>query len=57
VLIQRRIALFALVPIVSMAVAFFSTRAAVYTYVLLGLMHFFPGPVDDRIGTPAPEST
>jgi uncharacterized membrane protein len=55
-LVKRRIALFALVPIVSMAAAFFSTRIAVYTYVLLGMLHFMPGPVDDRIAAPASES-
>ena len=49
-LVKRRIALFALVPIISMAAAFFSTRISVYAYVLLGMMHFMPGPVDNRLG-------
>ena len=55
-LMRRRIALFAVVPMISMIIAFFSTRAAVYTYVLLALMHLFPGPVDDRIGAPSSDA-
>ncbi|MEO9136659.1 MAG: TMEM175 family protein [Casimicrobiaceae bacterium] len=52
-LIERRIELFALVPIVSMVVAFFSTRAAVYAYVLLVMVHFLRGRIDDHIAAPA----
>jgi uncharacterized membrane protein len=48
-LLRRRSALFALVPTISMAVAFVSTRAAIYAYVLLGALHFIPGRIDHRI--------
>jgi uncharacterized membrane protein len=52
-LLRRRIALFAFVPIVSMSVAFFSARAAVYVYMLMGAAHFLPGHIDERIDAPA----
>jgi uncharacterized membrane protein len=55
-LLRRRIGLFALVPVASMLVAPMSTRAAVYTYVLLGLVHFLPGRIDEHIAAPVAES-
>lgn len=48
-LLRRRSALFAVLPIVSMSVAFVNTRAAIYAYVLLGALHFLPGRIDHRI--------
>jgi uncharacterized membrane protein len=48
-LIRPRIALFAMLPLVSMAVAFVSTIAAVYTYGLLVIAHFMGSRIDRRI--------
>jgi uncharacterized membrane protein len=48
-LIRPRIALFAVLPLVSMAVAFVSTVAAVYIYALLVIAHFAASRVDRRI--------
>lgn len=45
-LIRRRIALFILVPILSMAVAVASTHAALYVYLVLIAVHFFPERID-----------
>jgi uncharacterized membrane protein len=50
-LLRRRVALFAVVPIVSMAVAYVDTRMALYTYILLGVVHFVPGRIDRRIAS------
>lgn len=47
--IRPRIAVFALLPMVSMAVAFVSTVAAVYIYALLVAAHFLTSSVDRRI--------
>jgi uncharacterized membrane protein len=48
-LLKRRIALFALVPALSMALAFYSTRLALYAYLLLAAAHFIPGRIDEQI--------
>jgi uncharacterized membrane protein len=48
-LLRGRILLFCIVPIVSMALAFWSTRAALYVYVLLMLAHFIPARIDEHI--------
>jgi len=40
--IRRRLLLFSAVPALSMVVALFSTRAALYLYVLMAVVHFFP---------------
>jgi uncharacterized membrane protein len=48
--IVRRIALFAVVPLVSMLAATVSTHAAVYVYVALVASHFLPGRVESQIG-------
>lgn len=53
-LIKRRVALFALVPILSMIIASVSTRAAVYVYALLALVHFLPGGIDEHLAASAP---
>jgi hypothetical protein len=47
--IERRIALFALVPLLSMTVAFVSTHVALYVYLLLATAHFLPGRIDAQI--------
>jgi TMEM175 potassium channel family protein len=54
-LIKRRVLMFTLIPISSMVIAFWTTRIALYTYLLLVLAHFFTGPVDERIHTTPPE--
>jgi uncharacterized membrane protein len=48
-LLKRRIALFTLIPVLSMALAFYSTRIALYVYVLLAAAHFIPGRIDEHI--------
>jgi len=48
--IVRRITLFAVVPLASMAAATISTHAAVLVYVSLIASHFLPGRVDSQIG-------
>ena len=53
-LIKRRVLMFTLVPVSSMLLAFWSTRVALYMYLLLVLAHFFTGPVDERIHTTPP---
>ena len=50
-MIKRRIKMFAIVPVLSMIVAFYSTHLAVYAYLLLALVHFFPGPIEERLVT------
>ena len=50
-LIKRRVLMFTLIPLSSMVLAFWNTRVALYTYLLLVLAHFFTGPVDERIHT------
>ncbi len=51
-LIKRRVAIFAIVPALSMAVAYYSTHAALYVYLLLVAAHFFPGRIDKRLAAP-----
>jgi uncharacterized membrane protein len=46
---DRRAALFAVVPLVSMAVAFFSTHLALYVYVLLAAAHLLATPIHAHI--------
>jgi uncharacterized membrane protein len=53
-LIRRRTALFAIVPGLSMLVAFYSPRAALYVYLLLAGAHFMPGRIDEHIIAPPP---
>jgi uncharacterized membrane protein len=53
-LIRRRIALFAIVPGLSMLAAFYSPRLALYVYLLLAGAHFLPGRIDERIIAPPP---
>lgn len=55
-LIRPRIAVFAVLPVISMAVAFVSTVAAVYIYALLVVSHFMASRVDRRITHPAQAS-
>ena len=44
--IVRRSAIFALVPVLSMAVVFYNMRFALYLYFLLPVVHFLPGGID-----------
>ena len=53
-LIKRRVLMFTIIPLASMVIAFWSTRTALYIYLLLVLAHFFTGPVDERIHTTPP---
>ena len=54
-LIRHRIAFFAIVPVLSMLVAFYSPRLALYVYLLLAGAHFLPGRIDEHIvGSPPP---
>jgi uncharacterized membrane protein len=44
--IVRRVGLFALVPLISMAAVFYNTHLALYLYFLLPIAHFLPGRID-----------
>ena len=44
--IVARSAIFAMVPLLSMAAVFYNTRLALYIYVLLPVVHFLPGRID-----------
>jgi len=48
--IRRRIEVSAIVPMLSMLAALFSTHVAVYVYLLLATVHFFPDTIDERFG-------
>ena len=52
-LLRRRIALFAIVPALSVLVAFYSPRLALYVYLLLAGAHFMPGRIDEHILAPS----
>jgi uncharacterized membrane protein len=54
-LLKRRIAWFCLIPALSMLVAMFNTRLALYAYVFLACVHFLPARIDEHIYV-APES-
>ncbi len=41
-----RTAVFATIPLLSMAAVFYNTRLALYLYLLLPVVHFLPGRVD-----------
>ena len=41
-----RTAIFATIPLLSMAVVFYNTHLALYLYLLLPVVHFLPGRVD-----------
>jgi uncharacterized membrane protein len=47
--IALRTALFATVPLLSMAAVFYNTRLALYLYFLLVVVHFVPGRVDMQL--------
>jgi uncharacterized membrane protein len=47
-LLRRRVVFFGLIPVLSMMIAPFSTRAALYVYVLTVTVHFLPGHVDEK---------
>jgi uncharacterized membrane protein len=44
--IALRTAIFATVPVLSIAAVFYNTRLALYLYFLLLVVHFLPGRVD-----------
>jgi len=44
--IVARTAVFATIPLLSMAAVFYNTRLALYLYLLLPVVHFLPGRVD-----------
>ena len=46
--IISRTAVFATIPLLSMAAVFYNTRLALYLYLLLPIVHFLPGRVDMR---------
>ena len=48
-MLMRRIALFTVVPAVSMLIALFNTHLALYAYLLLACVHFLPARIDERI--------
>ena len=50
-LLRRRIALFAIVPALSMVMAFYNTRVALFVYLLIVTAHFLPGHIDEYRAT------
>jgi uncharacterized membrane protein len=54
-LLKRRVALFTLLPLMSMLIAPFNTRLALYVYLLLVTVHFLPGRIHEHL-RPAPEA-
>ena len=48
-ILDRRIAFFALVSLMSIAVSFYSTRLALYVYFLFVVAHFIPGSIDAHL--------
>ena len=48
-ILDRRIAFFALVSLMSIAVSFYSTRLALYVYILFVVAHFIPGSIDAHL--------
>jgi uncharacterized membrane protein len=48
-LLKRRIAMFTVLPLMSMLIAPFSTRAALYVYLLLVFVHFLPAHIDEHV--------
>ncbi|HEY3177252.1 MAG TPA: TMEM175 family protein [Casimicrobiaceae bacterium] len=46
-LLKRRIALFAVVPALSMLIALYNTRLALFAYILILTAHFLPGRIDE----------
>jgi uncharacterized membrane protein len=55
-LFERRAALFALVPLASIGIAFVSPHAALFAYLLLVVAHVVPTPLDSRITNSGEES-
>jgi uncharacterized membrane protein len=53
-LLKRRVALFAIVPALSMAIAFLNTRLALVAYLLILTAHFLPGRIDEQLRTLSP---
>src|SRR5437879_2625311 len=47
-LLKRRIALFTIIPILSMAIAVFNTRLALVAYLLILTAHFLPARIDEN---------
>jgi hypothetical protein len=48
-LLKRRIAVFALIALLSMARVYYRTRLALYVYLLLAAAHFIPSRIDEQI--------
>ena len=48
-LLKRRIAMFTLIPMLSMLVALVNTRLALYAYLFLATVHFLPARIDEHI--------
>ena len=47
--IRRRLLLFAAIPVASIVIAYFNTRAALYLYFLMAILHFFPRAIDRNV--------
>jgi len=50
-LLKRRVALFAVIPALSMVIAVYNTRLALVAYLLILTAHFLPGRIDEHLGT------
>ena len=50
-LLKKRIALFTLIPMFSMAMAFYNTRVALFVYLLILTAHFLPAHIDEYRAT------
>lgn len=52
--IHRRLLVFSMVPLLSIVMAFFQPRAALYLYVLMFAVHLFPFALDRAVSAGAP---
>src|SRR2546430_1132699 len=48
-LLKHRVALFAVIPALSMIIAVYNTRLALVAYLLIVSAHFLPGRIDEHL--------
>jgi uncharacterized membrane protein len=56
-LLKQRIALFTIIPALSMVIALFNTRLALLAYLLILTAHFLPARIDEFHATHTPDRT
>ena len=52
-ILDRRMVFFSMVTLLSIAVAFYSTRLSLYVYFLFVVAHFIPGTIDAHLARQA----